>query len=112
MIFKKFRNWYKINVFFLNHRKSTNFEFCDYSIDRSLDLILKYTSCKFFHGYLQRRKWPEKHQTTQDLLIQHCNCKDERIYIGKKRPSVMIVDAFEKPENVYKPKQLKPKDPF
>jgi len=45
-------------------------------------------------------------------LIQHCNCKDERIYIGKKRPSVMIVDAFEKPENVYKPKQLKPKDPF
>ena len=67
---------------------------------------------KFFHGYLQRRKWPEKHQTTQDLLIQHCNCKDERIYIGKKRPSVMIVDAFEKPENVYKPKQLKPKDPF
>jgi hypothetical protein len=67
---------------------------------------------KFFHGYLQRRKWPEKHQTTQDLLIQHCNCKDERIYIGKKRPSVMIVDAFEKPENIYKPKQLKPKDPF
>jgi hypothetical protein len=67
---------------------------------------------KFFHGYLQRRKWPEKHQTTQDLLIQHCGCKDERIYIGKKRPSVMIVDAFEKPENVYKPKQLKPKDPF
>ena len=48
----------------------------------------------------------------QDLLIQHCNCKDERIYIGKKRPSVMIVDAFEKPENVYKPKQLNPKDPF
>ena len=67
---------------------------------------------KFFHGYLQRRKWPEKHQTTQDLLIQHCGCKDERIYIGKKRPSVMIVDAFEKPENIYKSKQLKPKDSF
>ena len=67
---------------------------------------------KFFHGYLQRRKWSEKHQTTQDLLIQHCGCKDERIYVGKKRPSVMIVDAFEKPENIYKPKQLKPKDIF
>ena len=67
---------------------------------------------KFFHGYLQRRKWPEKHQTTQDLLIQHCGCKDDRIYIGKKRPSVMIVDAFEKPEKVYNQKQLKPKDSF
>ncbi len=67
---------------------------------------------KFFHGYLQRRKWPEKHQTTQDLLIQHCGCKDDRIYIGKKRPSVMIVDAFEKPEKVYQQKQLKPKDSF
>ena len=67
---------------------------------------------KFFHGYLQRRKWPEKHQTTQDLLIQHCGCTDDRIYIGKKRPSVMIVDAFEKPEKVYQQKQLKPKDSF
>ena len=67
---------------------------------------------KFFHGYLQRRKWPEKHQTTQDLLMQHCGCKDDRIYIGKKRPSVMIVDAFEKPEKVYQQKQLKPKDSF
>ena len=67
---------------------------------------------KFFHGYLQRRKWPEKHQTTQDLLIQHCGCKDDRIYIGKKRPSVMIVDVFEKPEKVYQQKQLKPKDSF
>ena len=67
---------------------------------------------KFFHGYLQRRKWPEKAQTTQDLLIQHCNCRDDRIYIGKKRPSVMIVDAFEKPEDVYKQKNFKPKIPF
>ena len=38
--------------------------------------------------------------------------KDDRIIIGKKRPSVMIVDAFEKPESNYKPKQLKPEDPF
>jgi len=67
---------------------------------------------KFYYGYLQRRKWPEKHQTTQDLLVQHCECKDDRIYVGKKRPSVMIVDEFDKPEDVYKPKQLKPKDVF
>ena len=59
-----------------------------------------------------KRKWPEKHQTTQDLLIQHCDCKDDRIYVGKKRPSVMIVNEFDKPEDVYKPKQLKPKDVF
>jgi len=67
---------------------------------------------KFYYGYLQRRKWPEKHQTTQDLLVQHCECKDDRIYVGKKRPSVMIVNEFDKPEDVYKPKQLKPKDVF
>jgi hypothetical protein len=67
---------------------------------------------KFYYGYLQRRKWPEKHQTTQDLLIQHCDCKDDRIYVGKKRPSVMIVNEFDKPEDVYKPKQLKPKEVF
>jgi len=45
-------------------------------------------------------------------LIQHCDCKDDRIYVGKKRPSVMIVNEFDKPEDVYKPKQLKPKDVF
>ena len=67
---------------------------------------------KFYYGYLQRRKWPEKHQTTQDLLIQHCDCKDDRIYVGKKSPSVMIVNEFDKPEDVYKPKQLKSKDVF
>jgi hypothetical protein len=67
---------------------------------------------KFFHGYLQRKKWPEKSQETQQMLKEHCKCDDDRIFIGKKRPSVMIVDAFEKPEDTYKPKQLKPKDPF
>ena len=68
---------------------------------------------KFFHGYLQRKKWGEKSQPTQQMLKEHCKCKDDnRITIGKKRPSVMIVDAFEKPESNYQTKQLKPKDPF
>ena len=68
---------------------------------------------KFFHGYLQRKKWGEKSQPTQQMLKEHCKCTDDnRITIGKKRPSVMIVDAFEKPENTYQPKQLKPKDPY
>ena len=68
---------------------------------------------KFFHGYLQRKKWGEKSQPTQQMLKEHCKCTDDnRITIGKKRPSVMIVDAFEKPESNYQPKQLKPKDPY
>ena len=68
---------------------------------------------KFFHGYLQRKKWGEKSQPTQQMLKEHCKCTDDnRITIGKKRPSVMIVDAFEKPESTYQPKQLKPKDPY
>jgi len=47
------------------------------------------------------------------MLKEHCECKDDnRITIGKKRPSVMIVDAFEKPEDVYKQKNFKPKVPF
>ena len=68
---------------------------------------------KFFHGYLQRKKWGEKSQPTQQMLKEHCKCTDDnRITIGKKRPSVMIGVAFEKPESNYQPKQLKPKDPY
>ena len=68
---------------------------------------------KFFHGYLQRKKWGEKSQPTQQMLKEHCKCTDDnRITIGKKRPSIMIVDAFEKPENVHKHKNFKPKVPF
>ena len=67
---------------------------------------------KFYHGYLQRKKWGEKPQPTQQMLKEHCNCKDERLSIGQKRPTVMIVEAFEKPENNYKPKKLKEEAPF
>ena len=67
---------------------------------------------KFFHGYLQRKKWGEKAQPTQQMLKEHCECKDDRLTIGKKRPSVMIVDAFERPENNYTQKKLKEDDPF
>ena len=67
---------------------------------------------KFFHGYLQRKKWGEKAQPTQQMLKEHCDCKDDRLTIGKKRPSVMIVDAFESPEQNYTQKKLKEDDPF
>ena len=46
------------------------------------------------------------------MLKEHCDCKDDRLTIGKKRPSVMIVDAFERPENNYTQKKLKEDDPF
>ena len=67
---------------------------------------------KFFHGYLQRKKWGEKAQPTQQMLKEHCECKDDRLTIGKKRPSVMIVNAFERPEQNYTQKKLKEDDPF
>jgi hypothetical protein len=67
---------------------------------------------KFFHGYLQRKKWGEKAQPTQQMLKEHCDCKDDRLIIGKKRPSVMIINAFERPENNYTQKKLKEDDPF
>jgi hypothetical protein len=36
----------------------------------------------------------------------------ERIILGKSRPTVTMVDSFEKKSEDYKPKQLKPKDVF
>ena len=46
------------------------------------------------------------------MLKEYCHCEDERMLIGKKRPTVMMVDAFERPEDNYKPKELKPPDPY
>jgi hypothetical protein len=46
------------------------------------------------------------------MLKEHCDCKDDRLIIGKKRPSVMIINAFERPENNYTQKKLKEDDPF
>ena len=67
---------------------------------------------KFFYGFLQKRKWDEKSQVTQQMLKDHFDCIDDRIMIGKKKISVMCVNSFEKIEDNYKPKQFKPKDPY
>ena len=32
--------------------------------------------------------------------------------IGKKNKTIMTIEEFEKPENLYRPKQFKPKVPF
>ena len=67
---------------------------------------------KFFYGFLQKRKWDEKSQVTQQMLKDHFDCIDDRIMIGKKKLSVLCVKSFEKIEDNYKPKQFKPKDPY
>jgi len=67
---------------------------------------------KFYHGFLQKRKWAEKSQETQQMLKEHFNYVDERMTIGKKRPTVISVESFERTEDNYTPKELKPKDPF
>ena len=63
----------------------------------------KFIFHKFYHGHLLRKKWPEKPQVTQQMLKEYCNCSDDRIVIGKKRPTIMVVDAFEKPEKTHTP---------
>jgi hypothetical protein len=72
----------------------------------------KFIFHKFYHGHLLRKKWPEKPQVTQQMLKEYCNCSDDRIIIGKKRPTIMVVDAFEKPEKTHTQKTLKEKDPY
>jgi hypothetical protein len=72
----------------------------------------KFIFHKFYHGHLQRKKWPEKPQVTQQMLKEYCSCKDDRIIIGKKRPTIMVVDAFEKPESTHTQRKLKEESPY
>ena len=41
------------------------------------------------------------------MLKEYCNCKDDRIIIGKKRPTIMVVDAFEKTREYSHTKKIK-----
>ena len=67
---------------------------------------------RFFHGYLQKRKWDEKSQVTQRMLQEHFKCEEERMMIGKKKVSVIVADSLERIEAPYNSKELKPKDPY
>ncbi len=67
---------------------------------------------KFFYGFLQKRKWDEKSQVTQQMLKDHFQCTDERMLVGKKKVSVLCIKSFERVEDSYKPKQFKTKDPY
>ena len=67
---------------------------------------------EFFNKYLLKRRWSKSYDETQLLLRDNCGCKVGREVIGKKNKSIMIIEEFEKPDNVYRPKQFKPKDAF
>jgi hypothetical protein len=66
----------------------------------------------FFYGFLQRRRWDVKFQETSQMLKEHCECTTERMVLGKSRPTITILNSFEKRIDDYKQKELKPKAPF
>jgi len=66
----------------------------------------------FFNKFLLKRRWNEKYDETLLLLRDKCNCEIVRETIGKKKITVTSVKEFIKQENVYRPKQFKPKDVF
>jgi len=67
---------------------------------------------RFYYGFLQKRKWDQKSQFTQQMLKDNFKCEEERMILGKKKISVVRIESFERVKDSYKPKQFKPKDPF
>ena len=67
---------------------------------------------RFFHGFLQKRKWDEKSQVTQRMLQEHFKCEEDRMMVGKKKISVIVASSLERIETPYKSKELRPKDPY
>tara|TARA_R100001440_G_scaffold295_3_gene901 strand:+ start:979 stop:2505 length:1527 start_codon:yes stop_codon:yes gene_type:complete len=100
----------------------------DYCLQRSIGSVSKkdilngavytennkhvFTFHRFFHGHLTKKKWKEDYQVTQQMLKEHCGCEEGRMVIGKKKPSIMKVDTFEKPEDQFTQKKLKEEDPY
>ena len=67
---------------------------------------------EFFNKYLLKRRWTEKYDETQLLLRDKCGCTIDRVDIGNKKKSVMVIGEFKPMADVYRPKQFKPKDAF
>ena len=100
----------------------------DYCLQRSIGSVSKkdilngavhtesgkhvFTFHRFFHGHLTKKKWKEDYQVTQQMLKEHCGCEEGRMVIGKKKPSIMKVDIFEKPDDQFTQKKLKEEDPY
>jgi len=99
----------------------------DYCIQRSIGTVVRkdilngavytedgkhvFTFHRFFHGHLTKKKWKEDYQVTQQMLKEHCGCEEGRMQIGKKKPSIMKVVMFDKPEALTQ-KKLKEETPF
>ena len=100
----------------------------DYCIQRSIGSVTKkdilngavytedakhiFTFHRFFHGHLTKKKWKEDYQVTQQMLKEHCGCEEGRMTIGKKKPSIMKVNIFDKVEDQFTQKKLKEEAPF
>ncbi len=100
----------------------------DYCIQRSIGSVTKkdivngavytedgkhiFTFHRFFHGHLVKKKWKEEYQVTQQMLKEHCGCEEGRMMIGKKKPSIMKVDIFDRHEDQFSQKKLKEEDPY
>ena len=46
------------------------------------------------------------------MLKEHCGCEEGRMMIGKKKPSIMKVDIFDRHEDQFSQKKLKEEDPY
>ena len=66
----------------------------------------------FFNKFLNRRKWPIKHEETLTWLVQQCNCDQVRIMVGKKKISVLKLEQFKKQQVEIKQKPFKKEDAF
>ena len=64
----------------------------------------------FYTKFLIRQRWDINYQRTAQMLKEACNCEDKRI--GKDRISVFVVKQFDKKNDEYVQKELKPKDVF
>ena len=67
---------------------------------------------KFYHGFLQKKRWDEKSQLTHQMLREYFKCEEDRIMVGKKKIAVIVASSLERLEIPYEQKELKPKDPY
>ena len=66
----------------------------------------------FYHKFLHRHKWIEKRDITLLWLLEHCNCENVRVTIGKKKLSVIRLKQFEKEQFKIKERKFKKEDAF
>ena len=96
-----------------NHQKSTNFVFCDNSIDKSLALILKYMVCKFYgcgSAFKKIRMFWKNNSCGQANLSFVLNQSKKKYSIDskwKKKISFLTRKYFLKKVNFFNKKNLR-----